>query len=358
MDFNQLPLLPPTPIPIAIIGAGGIVGDAHLPAYAKAKFPVIGIYDIEVEKAKKMQERYPFIERAYTSLPDLIAEAIKLKAVFDLAVPATHICPLLEQLPIGSAVLIQKPMGEDLKEAQKIVRLCKERKLVAAINFQLRYAPYILAAKDIVRQGLIGDVYDIEIKVCVDTPWQLWDFLYTKPRVEVLYHSIHYLDLIRSFLGNPYKVIASLIKHPRAKELAATRSSIILDYGEYTQARILTNHGHVYGPEHQESYLKIEGTMGAIKVLIGLSLDYPHGRPSKMEYIILGDGKGWREIPLIGGWFPDAFVGTMAGLQNHCLNKDLPLPHSMEDALQTMQLVETVYRANEEGRTDFNDANQ
>ncbi|HUH46691.1 MAG TPA: Gfo/Idh/MocA family oxidoreductase, partial [Arenibacter sp.] len=172
-------------------------------------------------------------------------------------------------------------------------------------------------------------------------------------RVEVLYHSIHYLDLIRSFLGNPTRVMASTIKHPRAKELAATRSSIILDYDEYAQARVLTNHGHVYGPEHEESYLKIEGTKGAVKVLIGTSLDYPRGKASKMEYVVLEDGAGWREVALRGEWFPHAFMGTMADLQNHYLY-NTPLPHSTEDALQTMQLVETVYRSSEEGGIIFN----
>lgn len=354
MSFNQHPKLPSKSLPIAIIGAGGIVRDAHLPAYAMANFPVMGIYDIDVDKSKELQKQHPIIEKVYVSLADLIGHALKTKAVFDLAVPAAYICPILEQLPIGSAVLIQKPMGENIKEAKQILELCERRKLVSAINFQLRFAPYMMAAKDIMDQGLIGEVFDMEFKVCVNTPWELWGFLYTKPRVEVLYHSIHYLDLIRSFLGNPRRVMASTIKHPKAKELAATRSSIILDYDLYTQARILTNHGHVYGVKHQESYLKIEGTKGAIKIKIGLSLDYPFGRPAKMEYVILEDGKGWREIPLIGGWFPHAFIGTMAGLQNHYVNRDIPLPHNTKDALQTMELVETVYQSSAVGGIEMN----
>lgn len=353
MEFVQRPVLPTTPRPIAIIGAGGIIRDAHLPAYALANFPISGIYDIDMGKAKKLQGEFPIVQNVFTTLPDLIGHAVNAGAIFDLAVPAGHICPILEQLPLGSAVLIQKPMGENIAQARQILELCQKRNLVSAVNFQLRYAPSMLAAKDIMEQGLIGEVFDMEIKVCVDTPWQLWDFLYTKPRVEVLYHSIHYLDLIRSFWGDPSRVMASTLKHPGAKELAATRSSIILDYDQFTQARILTNHGHIYGPEHQESYLKIEGTKGAIKINIGTSLDYPKGRPSKMEYIILENGKGWREIPLIGEWFPHAFVGTMAALQNHYLNKDLPLPHGTEDALKTMQLVENVYRSSEERGVKF-----
>jgi len=348
MKFNQQPTLPQSPLPIVIIGAGGIVQDAHLPAYRISNFPVSGIYDIDVVRANRVQEQFPFIERVFSSMDDVIGYALNTNVVFDIAVPINNIWSILEQLPIGSAVLMQKPMGENMQEAERIIDICKRRQLTSAVNFQLRYAPYVLASRDIIEQGLLGDIFDVEINVCVYTPWQLWDFLLTKPRVEVLYHSIHYLDLIRSFLGTPKRVMASTIKHPRAMQLAATRSSIILDFDQNVQARIMTNHGHIYGPEHQESYMKIEGTKGAIKIKIGLSLDYPIGRPPKMEYIILEDGKGWREVPLIGGWFPHAFIGTMAGLQNHFLTKTTPLYHSTEEALKTMQLVEAVYRSSDE----------
>jgi len=351
--FQQHPILPTNSLPIAIIGAGGIVKDAHLPAYALAGFPVIGIYDVDNTKAIALKNQFSFIEKNYTSLTDLITDATQKKAVFDLAVPANYICSVLEQLPDRAAVLIQKPMGESIKKALEIEKICKEKQFVSAVNFQLKFAPYCIAAKDIISQKLIGTVFDIELKVCVHTPWELWNFLYEKDRVEVLYHSIHYLDLVRSFLGNPKKVYASTIKHPNTKELAATRSCIILDYDEFTQARILTNHGHNYGLKHQESYLKIEGTKGAIKIKIGLSLDYPYGVPPTMEYIVLDDKKGWREIELEGGWFPHAFIGTMAALQNHYLDKKHPLIHSTADALETMLLVEKVYESSTNGGTLF-----
>ena len=38
--------LPSNKKPIVLIGAGGIVKDAHLPAYKKAGFKVIGLSDI------------------------------------------------------------------------------------------------------------------------------------------------------------------------------------------------------------------------------------------------------------------------------------------------------------------------
>ena len=37
--------------PIVMIGSGGIVHDAHLPAYRKAGFPVAALVDVNREKA-------------------------------------------------------------------------------------------------------------------------------------------------------------------------------------------------------------------------------------------------------------------------------------------------------------------
>lgn len=47
ISVNQAPALPQSPRPIVLIGAGGIVRDAHLPAYAKAGFDVAGVYDLD-----------------------------------------------------------------------------------------------------------------------------------------------------------------------------------------------------------------------------------------------------------------------------------------------------------------------
>jgi len=350
-NIPQQPQLPKAPLPIAVIGGGGIVRDAHIPAYAKVGFPILGVYDIDPKKAEALKQQFDSVPKAYASLDALLAEAQEKGAVFDVAVPAGNILEILEKLPEGSGALIQKPMGETLEEAEAILSKCREKRLVSGINFQLRYAPYMIAARHLIDQGLIGEVYDVEMNVCVYTPWHLWDFLYRLPRMEILYHSIHYLDLIRSFLGNPQKVYASTVKHPKMPELASTKTTMILDYGEFLQARVITNHGHEFGLKHQTSFFKIEGTKGAIKIKIGLSLDYPRGMPPQFEYYLLGEHDEWQEVPLVGGWFPDAFIGTMAGLQNHCLDRSQPLPHSTEDAFDTMRLVEAAYHSSDFGGT-------
>lgn len=332
--------------PIAIIGAGGIVCDAHLPAYKKAGFEVKAIYDLDISKAEKLASDFG-ITTVCKELDDLIELAEKYGCVYDMALPAGAILSVLPLLPNDSGVLIQKPMGEDLIQAKAILELCTKKNLVAGVNFQLRHAPYITEARKVIDQGLIGDVHDIDVRMNVYTPWHLWDFLFKLPRVEMLYHSIHYIDMIRYFLGDPKGVYAKTTKHPYMKELSSTRSSIIMDYGDLIRANININHGHIYGLKHQESYFKFEGTEGAIKIRVGVYLDYPRGLPDEFEFISLKDKKGWKKKKIEGTWFPDAFIGPMAGLMCKMEDTDYEFINSVEDAIHTMAVVEKCYQCSE-----------
>jgi predicted dehydrogenase len=337
------PPLPKTPRPIVILGAGGIIRAAHLPAYAKANFPVIAVADPISGKAAELAS-----EKGIGHAFDSIEQAIRFAppdAIFDVAVPATQIMTILPHLPSGAAVLIQKPMGETLEEATLIRDHCRNRGLVAAVNFQLRYAPNNLAAVALHRAGLLGDLHDMEVQVRTYTPWQLWTFLSTAPRLEILYHSIHYLDLIRSWLGNPQGVYAKTVKNPQTPSLAATKSSIILDYGDSKRVFIVTNHGHDLPVETHRSFVQWEGTKGAIRLDMGVNLDYPKGIPDTISYAERGISTQWKSLPVKGNWFPDAFIGSMGALQSYVEGSTPDLPTSFESAYETMALVEAAYRS-------------
>ena len=105
---------PSRPRPIAIIGAGGIVNDAHLPAYRKAGFPVAGIFDINPERARTVAAKWDV--PVFRSLEEAMAAD---GVVFDLATPPGSHLGVLERLPEGSVALIQKPMGHDLDRGDR-----------------------------------------------------------------------------------------------------------------------------------------------------------------------------------------------------------------------------------------------
>ncbi|NCI48169.1 Gfo/Idh/MocA family oxidoreductase [Sediminibacterium sp. WSJ-3] len=348
-------ILPREKRPVFIIGAGGIVNTAHLPAYRIAGFDVQGIYDITPGRAQDTAHRFS-IPHVFETLQAMITHA-PANAVFDVAVPGSQTIPVLEQLPEGAAVLLQKPMGENLSEAKKIHRLVKEKNMLAAINFQLRYAPYILAVKKLLREDLLGELNDIEVNVNVYTPWDMWDFLAASPRVEILYHSIHYIDLVRNMLGNPQAVYARTTGHPFMKNMASVRSNIIMNYGEMVRANILTNHCHRYGLPKQQSYIKFEGSRGAVMINFGALINYPRGAADSFEYILLSPEAEpeWKTLPIEGSWFPHAFIGSMAELMLAAEGSIAAPDNSADDCIYTMACVEAAYQSSNNGGTPLAD---
>ena len=342
--------LPRRPRPIVSVGAGAIVRDAHLPAYELAGFPVACIVDVNTDRAEAVARDFR-IPRVARTLAEAVATAPE-RAVFDVAVPAPALAEVIADLPDGATVLMQKPMGESITEAKTILELCRRKRLLAAVNFQLRFAPCVMAARDLVARGGIGELHDVEVRVTCHMPWELWTFLFGVPRMEIVYHSIHYVDLVRSFFGEPSGVYCKTVKHPKQMELASTRTAIAFDYGDVRRATITTNHGHEFGLRHQESYFKLEGTTGAIKARLGVNLDYPRGLSDDLEYCQLGGATTeWRPVPLGGNWFPHAFVGTMASLMRRADGETDELPTGVEDAFRTMAVVEACYESSARGAT-------
>lgn len=342
-------------MPIVLVGAGGIVRNAHLPAYRKGGLPVVAIVDNEPGRAQELAADWGVaISGATLSsvLPQMHGPLIPGPLIFDVAVPAAAVLEVLRTIPENATVLIQKPLGETLAEAESIVALCRERRLQAAVNFQLRWAPNMLAARAITDSGALGTLHDIEVQVSTHTPWELWTFLETAPRLEIVYHSIHYIDLVRSWLGNPQRVYARTVRNPRTPELAATRSVIVMDYDEWTRVFIATNHGlDVPYPALQHSYVQWEGTSGVMRAQMGVNLDYPRGRGDTLELYPREPHSQFAAgpQPIEGEWFPDAFLGSMLSVQRFALGEANAMPTRVEDALDTMRVVEAAYLSSERG---------
>ncbi len=326
---------PTAPRPIVIIGAGGIVTDAHLPAYRLAGLPVAGIFDLNAARAREVADKW-----GLTAFETLDAAIATPGAVYDLPLPPGAHLDVLPRLPDGAAVLLQKPMGRDLAEATAILALCRQKRLTAAVNFQLRFSPMFLALADAIERGWLGRVADVEVHLNILTPWHLFPFLKGMPRVEIAVHSIHYLDTLRALLGNPTGVHARTLGHPNA-ELAQTRTSMLIDFAPGQRVTLSINHNHDFGRRFQAADFRVEGDAGVAVAKLGVLLNYPEGEPDELWLARSGDD--WTSVPLAGTWFPHAFIGTMSNLQRFAAGEDDRLLTGVADAWHTMALVEAAF---------------
>ncbi|MER7504475.1 Gfo/Idh/MocA family oxidoreductase [Nonomuraea pusilla] len=334
-------------LPVAVVGAGAIVDVAHLPAYRRAGLEVTGLYDLDPARAAEVAARHG-VPRTYASLAELLAD--DRVAVVDIAVsPGAQPGIARQALEAGRHVLCQKPFAPDVATGEELVALAEAGGLKIAVNQQLRFDEGIAAARAMVRAGWIGEPTAMTFSVNILTDWSAWDWLLTTDRLEIVYHSIHYLDAIRSVLGDPELVFCTGSRTPGQLAKGETRTMSTLVYPGDVRALVHVTHENRTGD--QEAAFRVDGTLGAVKGTLGLLYDYPHGRPDTLEVnsrVLPTDG--WLPYPVTTRWLPDAVAGPMGSLLRAVAEGGEP-ETSGRDNLGTLRLLEALYASMDSGES-------
>ena len=341
LDLDYKPHMPPkTDYGIGIVGCGGIVQYAVLPTYKKHGLNVLACHDINHATAESVAAEFD-IPNVYGNLEELLANpAIE---IVEISVPPRYQLEIARTcIAAGKHLLCQKPLADTLPHAAEIVRLAREGSVKLAVNQQLRWGQGLRAAKTLIRQGWIGQVVDASIQVSVNTPWQMWPWLAISPRLEVQYHSIHYIDAMRSILGDPIWITSRHARNPLQGEIVGeTKTITVMDYDTDLQVLIADNHYN-----HSDDYFAVFrfiGTEGHITGTLGAMYNYPDGRPDTLQWSSTRYYPEKRlEAKLEGKWIPDAFIGPTASLMQAIQEDGVPETDG-HDNLQTLRVVEAAY---------------
>ena len=344
-EFCKLEIPKAHRVPVAIIGAGGIVDGAHLPAYKKAGLEVIGITDIDSAKAHDVAKRHG-IPTVYGSVDELLAKSAA--TVIDIAVPSIAQPEIFAKVANAKRhILAQKPMAPTIEQGVEMADLVDSNGIVAGVNQQLRFDEGAAAAYKMVALGWVGTVTSMSITVNLATPWEMWPWAKDHDRLEIMLHSIHYHDLIRWFLGEPHTVFcaAGRTKGQYPKGETRTISTALYQSGVTS----LVHANHVNRGDDNLAEFRIDGDLGSIRGTLGLLYNYPDGRVDTLEVnskVMPTDG--WLPYPVTTRWFPDAFIGTMGSVMG-AIASGSPVRSSVRDNVSTLRLVGALYRSIDSG---------
>jgi predicted dehydrogenase len=342
---DRLALPPKHDYGIGIVGCGGIVNYAHLPAYRAHGLDVRACYDLDRARAEQTAGDHG-IPTVAAGLDELLADdAIQ---ILDIAVtPSAQTEIALRAIAAGKHLLCQKPLASAYADAVRVVEAARRAGVKLAVNQQMRWDAGIRVSRQLIDQGALGEPADARIEVSVSTPWHLWPWIARSERLEVMYHSIHYLDSLRYLFGDPVRVSAVHYRWPGQPETGETRTTTILDYGPDRKAIVDVNH-HNWSDDAYAVF-RFLGTDGIIKGTLGLLYDYPTGRVDTLAYQAKAELPRWHDVPLSTRWIPDAFIGPMASLMQAIQIDGEPVT-SGADNLGTLRLVFAAYRSAAEGR--------
>ena len=148
-------------INIGIIGAGGI---AHAHARAYKQMPdvrIVAVSDIIPGKAKQFIERLELKDaKDFDDNQELLN--MDLDGVSICTPNVAHHNTSIDSLNAGKHVLVEKPMAYTLEQAIEMVEASKKAEKILTVGFQPRYDPNMIAVKEIVQSGQLGNVYYVQ----------------------------------------------------------------------------------------------------------------------------------------------------------------------------------------------------
>jgi predicted dehydrogenase len=332
---------------IGVVGAGFIVRDCHLVAYARAGYRVVGIASRTLVKAREVAALRG-VPGAFDSVEAMLDDPEV--EIVDIAVPPAEqpavIRRVLAHRRRVRGILAQKPLAMSYAEAAALVAECDRAGVVLQVNQNMRYDPSVRALKGLLDDGRLGEPVLATIEMRAIPHWMPW--ARDGHSLSTFIMSIHHLDTFRYWLGDPARVLASTRPDPRTRFPHADGINLyILEYDNGARA---SGWDDVWaGPAREGAASSIavrwrfEGTEGLALGEIGWP-GWPDRVPSTIDYTTTRDGGAWQRPRSADAWFPDAFAGTMRGLLLAVATGEEPdIPG--RDNLRTVALCEAVLAA-------------
>jgi len=352
LNFEPDPEIRCRDFKIGCIGAGFIMADVQLSAYAMAHFPVVAIASRRAEKAAEVGSRWK-IPTVHQTPQELIEDPNV--EIVDIAFPPDQqpelIRHALKQKHVRG-ILAQKPLAMDFDQAKAIVEEAAATDKVLSVNQNMRFDQSMRVLKQLLEHDELGTPVLGTIEMRAIPHWQT--FLATYDRLTLLNMSIHHLDVLRFLFGDPFEIYTATRRDPRT-EFEHTDGITVSTLKFPSEVLAVTMEDVWSGPRQEgfesEIYIKwrVEGLDGLAQGTIGWP-DYPTGSPSTLRYCSRKTTDGhWVQPSWDTRWFPHAFAGVMEQLQ-YALKTGTPPILSGSDNLKTMALVEAGYRSMQEGR--------
>jgi predicted dehydrogenase len=188
----------------AVVGVG-FIGPVHVEGLRRLGIRVKGVLDYSPEKSEEARAAMG-LEKAYASLEEILEDG-EVDAVH-LAVPNVLHHPMAKKcLAAGKHVMCEKPLGMDTTETEELKALAAGSGLLAGVNYNLRYYPLNLEARQRIQSGELGQIFSVVGAYVQD--WLLYDTDYNWRVLAdqggalraVADIGTHWMDLVTSMTG-------------------------------------------------------------------------------------------------------------------------------------------------------------
>jgi len=315
-----------------VLGTGRIV-DKMGPAIQRAENSEwLGVAGRNEENSRHMADKYG-VPRAYPSYQALIDDP-EIDAVYIALLNHLHVEWALRAIQAGKHVLCEKPLTLNAAEAQRIADAARAHNVLVMEGFLWRFYPAHHAVKQLIAEGVIGDVqlinthfhFNLDPAISGSRLVQEWGG-------GSLYDIGCYLiSYSRFFMGEEPVAVSSQMEIDPVHQVD-TRCVGTLHFSKGRSAQFTTAFDLPFG-----SYYQIWGTEGRLTSSLihfaqPLKITVEKGGESTVHTF---DPVDQHRLQIEA--FADSVVSST------------PLPYGIEDAIANMQVIDALFRAHQERR--------
>lgn len=323
------------PMKVAVVGCG-LISLYHLRAWQAVGAEVVAVCDLDRAKAAARAEDFS-VPRVYDDPEELFADggfdAVDIAASVGAHAPVTRMAA-----DAGVHIMCQKPLTETVAEAEALIGYVGER-VRFMVHENYRFRPHYMTVRRWIAEGRIGTVRHAAIAcrgsgLCpregtVPFLIERQPYLTGFARNLVFETMIHHLDVLRCLCG-PLTVVAARLGR-LAEGLPGEDTAAILMTGE--NGLLATADGCLVAPGYPQLHgdrLEVIGSRGTI--VMELNRIFMVGAEGEAE-----------EVDLLGR-YQECFTTAMADFV-HGVAENRPFETDRLDNLETLRLMESVYRA-------------
>ena len=165
------------------IGCGEVTEKKSGPAFNEVEgSQVVAVMSRSENKARSYAERH-HIRKWYTDAQELIDDP-DVNAIYIATPPSSHATFAIMAMRAGKPVYIEKPLAANYNDCIRINRISEQTGVPCFVAYYRRYLPYFQKVKEIIENGTIGKVINVQLRFSVpprdldyknekELPWRL-----------------------------------------------------------------------------------------------------------------------------------------------------------------------------------------
>lgn len=145
------------------IGCGEVTEKKSGPAFREVEgSEVVAVMSRNERKARSYAERHR-VSKWYTDAMELIEDP-DVNAVYIATPPSSHATFAIMSMRAGKPVYVEKPLAANYDDCVRVNRVSEQTGVPCFVAYYRRYLPYFRRVKDIIDNGTIGKILNVQIR--------------------------------------------------------------------------------------------------------------------------------------------------------------------------------------------------